>query len=38
MKFLRISWDFKERKSVANNRKHSVKLKNNAVKPKSGVI
>jgi hypothetical protein len=38
LKFLRISWDVKERISIANNRKHSVKLKNNAIKLKNGVI
>jgi hypothetical protein len=33
---LRISWDIKERISIANNRKHSVKLKNNAEESKNG--
>jgi hypothetical protein len=38
LKIIQISWGIKERKSIANNQKHSVKQRKNAVKSKNGVI
>jgi hypothetical protein len=38
LKIFQISWGIKERKSIANNQKHSIKQRKNAVKSKNGVI